>query len=109
MVHTTVRPVLTVLRTVRMTMAAARASSPANATCSVLCDNAQSQDHQACGVLNSSLSGAIRQRGGRKVMALKHHTRQLNHFHCTKAAGGMQIFGMSEHLWHRSHQWWARP
>ena len=28
MVHTTVRPVLTVLRTVRITMAAARASSP---------------------------------------------------------------------------------
>ena len=29
MVHTTVRPVLTVLRTVRITMAAARASKPA--------------------------------------------------------------------------------
>jgi len=29
MVHTTVRPVLTVLRTVRITMAAARASRPA--------------------------------------------------------------------------------
>ena len=29
MVHTTVRPVLTVFRTVRITMAAARASSPA--------------------------------------------------------------------------------
>ena len=28
MVHTTVRPVLTVLRTVRITIAAARASSP---------------------------------------------------------------------------------
>ena len=31
MVHTTVRPVFTVLRTARITMAAARASSPAGA------------------------------------------------------------------------------
>jgi hypothetical protein len=46
MVHTTVRPVFTVLRTVRITMAAARASSPAREQSTAPVSHNRSQDVQ---------------------------------------------------------------